>query len=299
MARPPPTPTNVQASDGTYTNGVLVTWQFSGGGIYNSADRWDIYRWADGEAPRYYTSHWGDAPYLDTMDVYGIPSDINTNYNYAVRAYSYYRGSSELSAADVGYVYVAGSSISGTTRSDTLLGTNGADIISGLSGNDTLYGGNHNDTLYGGTGKDRLNGDAGNDTFVGNKGNDTIYGGDGNDELYGGKGKDVMSGGSGADTFAFRNKSESKAKAKKADNIQDFQQGSDVIDLSAIDAFNFIGTTAFGRDSEGEIRYKQFDKAGTKKDFTMVYIDIDSDRGAEMSIKLKGLYTLTEDDFIL
>ena len=147
-----------------------------------------------------------------------------------------------------------------------------------------------------------------NNTITGNSGNNTLKGGAGNDKLYGGKGKDVMLGGSGADTFAFVNKSESSAKARKADNINDFQQGVDVIDLSAIDAsvglggndaFNFNGTTAFGTDSEGEIRYKQFDKAGTNKDFTMVYIDTDSDRSAEMSIKLKGLYTLTEDDFIL
>ena len=147
-----------------------------------------------------------------------------------------------------------------------------------------------------------------NNTITGNSGNNTLKGGAGNDKLYGGKGRDVMLGGSGADTFAFVNKSESSAKARKADNINDFQQGVDVIDLSAIDAsvglggndaFNFNGTTAFGTDREGEIRYKQFDKAGTKKDFTMVYIDIDSDRGTEMSIKLKGLYTLTEDDIIL
>ena len=180
--------------------------------------------------------------------------------------------------------------------------------IVGKTGNNELKGLNGNDKLYGGTGKDKLYGDNNHDKLYGGTGNDKLYGGKGNDKLYGGKGKDVMFGGSGADTFVFVNKSESKAKARKADIIKDFQQGTDVIDLSAIDAsvelggndaFNFIGTKAFGRDSEGEIRYKQFDKAGTKNDYTMVYIDVDGDRGTEMSIKLMGLHTLTEDDFIL
>ncbi|MBO6804998.1 MAG: M10 family metallopeptidase C-terminal domain-containing protein [Thalassospira sp.] len=164
------------------------------------------------------------------------------------------------------------------------------------------------ENVYSGDGTDKLFGDKESNLLSGGRGNDKLYGGSGQDKLYGGKGKDVMIGGSGADTFAFSNKPVSRAKADKADIIKDFQQGTDVIDLSSIDAsvelggndaFNFNGTTAFGRDSKGEIRYKQFDKDGTKKDFTMVYIDIDSDRGTEMSIKLKGLYTLTEDDFIL
>ena len=175
-------------------------------------------------------------------------------------------------------------------ENDLARGFDGSDKMRGHLGNDKLYGGNNNDKLYGGKGNDLLKGDAGRDILQGNTGKDTMF------------------GGSGADTFAFVNTSESKAKAKKADIIKDFQQDTDVIDLSAIDAstelggndaFSFNGTTAFSTESEGEIRYKQFDKAGAKKDYTRVVIDTDSDRGAEMSIKLMGLHSLTEDDFIL
>ena len=188
------------------------------------------------------------------------------------------------------------------------MGNAGNNKLSGKGGTDELQGGDGKDTLNGGNGADTITGGDAQDVLKGGKGNDLLKGDAGRDILQGNTGKDTMLGGSGADTFAFKNTSERKAKAKKADVIKDFQQGADVIDLSAIDAstelggndaFSFNGTTAFGTDSEGEIRYKQFDKAGTNKDFTMVYIDIDSDRSAEMSIKLKGLYTLTEDDFIL
>ena len=117
-----------------------------------------------------------------------------------------------------------------------------------------------------------------------------------------------MFGGSGADTFVFKKTSDSKVGASKADVIKDFQQGVDVIDLSAIDvsttlggnnAFTFDGTTSFGISNEGDIYYEKFNNDGTANDYTMVYIDTDNDRGTEMSIKLMGLHNLTADDFIL
>ena len=205
----------------------------------------------------------------------------------------------------------------GNANKNTIVGNSGNNELKGLNGNDKLYGGRGNDKLYGGKGNDQLYGGNNNDKLYGDKGNDKLYGGNNNDKLYGGagrdvlngsKGKDVMLGGSDVDTFKFLKTSESKAKVKKADIIKDFQQGADVIDLSAIDAstnlkgnntFTFNGADAFGTSKQGEIYYEQFDKAGTKKDFTMIYIDTDSDRGAEMSIKLNGLYTLTAYDFIL
>ena len=178
----------------------------------------------------------------------------------------------------------------GTGGNNTLKGNNGNDVLSGKNGNDKLYGGNNNDKLYGGNGNDLLKGGAGRDTLQGDAGKDTMF------------------GGSGADTFVFKKTSDSKVGASKADVIKDFQQGVDVIDLSAIDAstklsgnnaFTFDGTTSFGTSNQGDIYYKQFNNAGTSNDYTMVYIDTDSDRGTEMSIKLMGLHNLTADDFIL
>jgi Ca2+-binding RTX toxin-like protein len=178
----------------------------------------------------------------------------------------------------------------GTGSVNILKGNNGNDVLSGKNGNDKLYGGNNNDKLYGGSGNDLLKGDAGRDT------------------LQGDAGKDRMFGGSGADKFVFRITSDSNASASKADVIKDFTQGQDKIDLHFIDAstkisgnnaFTFDGTTSFGTSNQGDIYFKQFNNAGTAKDYTMVYIDTDSDRGTEMSIKLMGLYELTANDFIL
>jgi Ca2+-binding RTX toxin-like protein len=187
----------------------------------------------------------------------------------------------------------------GTAGNDQIIGSNigeyfygghGNDVLSGKNGNDKLYGGNNNDKLYGGSGKDLLKGDAGRDTLQGDAGKDTMF------------------GGSSADTFVFRKTSDSKATASKADIIKDFTQGQDKIDLHFIDAstkiggnnaFTFDGTTSFGTSKQGDIYFKQFNNDGTAKDYTMVYIDTDSDRGAEMSIKLMGLHTLTASDFIL
>ena len=100
------------------------------------------------------------------------------------------------------------STITGTSRNDTLYGTSSADRISGMSGNDILYGGAGNDTILGGAGIDILHGEAGNDsleggaggdTLNGNDGNDTLKGDDGNDTLFGGLGKDYLYGGAGND----------------------------------------------------------------------------------------------------
>ena len=117
-----------------------------------------------------------------------------------------------------------------------------------------------------------------------------------------------MFGGAGADTFVFTLSKDSSAKVSSADIIKDFDQGVDRIDLSAIDAstklrgnneFTFDGTKPFGTSKEGDIYYEQSDNVGTENDYTMVYIDTDNDRDAEMSIKLMGLHDLTASDFIL
>jgi hypothetical protein len=94
-------PTNITASDGLYTNGVQLTWSYTGS---DTIGRWDIYRWTSGQAPAFYTSVYGGNYYLDKFDVYGIPSDKNATYYYAVQAYSYTFGSGPLSGSDTGYI---------------------------------------------------------------------------------------------------------------------------------------------------------------------------------------------------
>jgi Ca2+-binding RTX toxin-like protein len=216
-----------------------------------------------------------------------------------------------------GYGNANGNTVTGNLGHNTLKGYKGDDVLYGKSGNDRLYGNGNDDKLYGGSGDDLLKGGSGLDLLKGGSGNDKLYGGSGDDILKGGvgrdilrgdAGKDTMVGGGGADLFVFRKASDSSASYSKADTIKGFKQGQDQIDLHFIDAstklsgnnaFTFDGTTSFGTSNEGDIYFKQLNNAGTAKDYTMVYIDTDSDRGTEMSIKLMGLYELTADDFIL
>ena len=126
--------------------------------------------------------------------------------------------------------------ITGNSRSNTLLSTVGDDVIDGGAGLDTvsytkataavsvtlasnaaqntggagtdtllnienLTGSRYNDTLTGNAGANRLNGGAGKDTLTGNAGNDVLTGGAGNDTLLGGEGNDTLIGGTGKDVL--------------------------------------------------------------------------------------------------
>ena len=73
---------------------------------------------------------------------------------------------------------------------------------------------------------------AGNDSFEGGSSDETVSGGDGDDVISAGKGDDVLAGGSGDDIFAF-------VKHGGSNSIQDFEDGPDLIDLTALN-------TAFG-----------------------------------------------------
>lgn len=73
-------------------------------------------------------------------------------------------------------------------------GNKGADTITASAGTDTLLGGQDNDLITGGGGGDFLNG---------NLGDDTVQGGAGSDTILGEGGRDILSGGGGADVFIF------------------------------------------------------------------------------------------------
>ncbi|MDN7139241.1 retention module-containing protein [Pseudomonas sp. JQ170] len=67
----------------------------------------------------------------------------------------------------------------------------------------TLTGTDGSDTLLAGAGNDTLTAGAGNDVLIGGDGDDTLQGGDGNDLLIGGAGNDVLDGGAGIDTASY------------------------------------------------------------------------------------------------
>ncbi len=198
--------------------------------------------------------------------------------------------------------------IAGQWGADTLRGNNGDDTLNGGTDRDALFGDAGVDWLIGGDGMDSLYGGADADRLAGDGGNDALYGGAGDDRLLGGAGRDFLFGDGGADQFQFTSIRDLTAKSSTTDVIFDFTAGQDKIDLSAIDAsrklagnnaFTFDGTKATGTSPQGDIFYRRYDFAGTSRDYTLVFIDVDADPSAEAVVFLTGLHRLTAGDFIL
>lgn len=192
--------------------------------------------------------------------------------------------------------------LSGDDKANTLTGYANDDIIRGQGGNDRLEGDDGYDVLFGGTENDSIYGGDQNDVLYGEAGSDYLSGDNGTDLISGGLGRDFLGGGLGADIFEFRSLTHSSASAGAADSILDFQHLIDDIDVSRIDAnalvsgnqaFVFKGPQAFS--GAGQIR-TVYDQAS---DDTVVLFNTDSDRAAEMAIRIDGMVTLTKGDFIL
>ena len=169
--------------------------------------------------------------------------------------------------------------------------------IWGEGGNDLLRAGGTDSVLSGGDGSDRVFGGGGDDSLLGNAGKDTLRGGAGSDLLRGGTGRDTLTGGIGDDTFRFSDKGEA-GKGVNRDVITDFQPGSDLVDLSAIDAntllagnqaFVFIGNDVFS--GAGQIR---FANAGG-----ILSGDLNGDGVPDFQIEFSNHPMLTAADFIL
>jgi len=157
--------------------------------------------------------------------------------------------------------------------------------------------------VNGGAGKDTLLGGSVDDSFTGGDDNDVLKGFLGDDLLTGGKGADTLLGGRGADTFVITSKADSGLNASNRDVIRDFSTNEgDVIDLGFMDAntvtagnqaFVFIGTGAF-TGAAGELRYELV--AGGN---AILYGNIDSNAGADFSIYLSNVASLSSADFLL
>ena len=246
-------------------------------------------------------------------------------------------GSFNLSEKDfLGLPIAVNDILSGTDGDDVLRGFDGDDVLIGLGGSDTLDGGAGSDTadysgssssfrldlnifgqqLTGFTGADtlisieNLTGGAGANSFFGNAvanrlaggaGTDLLDGRGGDDVLVGGLGRDTLTGGTGTDIFVFENVAESRVGKNSADQITDFQQGTDKIDLSGIDAtsdstsndaFTFVGGALFSGRA-GELR-TSFSGGNT-----VVTGDTNGDRFADFEIVIPNRITLVATDFVL
>lgn len=171
----------------------------------------------------------------------------------------------------------------GTNQADTLVGNSGDNSLAGRGGNDLLRGKDGDDLLQGGAGDDTLNGGAGNDT------------------LCGGTGSDLLRGRAGADQFVFNDLDDSRPGEGQRDVIADFEPGTDLIDLAAIDAdtglagdqaFAFIGSDPF-TGTAGELRFE------TQGNLVLLQGDVDGDGAADIEIELSGPLVLLVGDIIL
>jgi Ca2+-binding RTX toxin-like protein len=184
---------------------------------------------------------------------------------------------------------------------DTIYGNGGADQLSGGSsfdwiyggtGSDSLIGGRQDDRLVGGRGRDILAGGTKSDGLFGGLGNDLLRGGGATDRLSGGAGGDRLGGGKGADEFIYRETAES-GPAGAVDRIRDFETGTDLLDLSRIDAiaggaddaFAWLGATGFGGNA-GELVLQEV-TAGSGD--WHVLGDTDGDAVADLRIRLDRL----------
>lgn len=185
------------------------------------------------------------------------------------------------------------------SRRNSLIGLGGNDSLEGRNAADTLEGGNGNDILAAQGGDDFLDGGDGADSLDGGAGRDTLVGGAGDDILLGGMGADSLTGGAGADIFRF-NVMDSSGNFN-SDRILDFEFGTDLIDLSAIDAnwtlighqqFSFIGSAAFS-GAVGELRYE------TRGGDIWIMADTDGSGWAGVQIVIAGSTAPIASDFIL
>jgi Ca2+-binding RTX toxin-like protein len=208
----------------------------------------------------------------------------------------------------------------GNALANSITGAAGADRFSGGAGNDTLNGADGSDILRGGLGRDALVGDAGNDLLLGEEDDDQLFGGAGNDTLQGGAGRDrleggadndvliggaerdVLIGGPGNDRFVYQAVTDAPALPVGSiiEKILDFEQGKDLINLSAIDArLGQAGDQAFQLGAPPPVGVQGrlwVDFAfGTR----IVRGDVNGDAVADFRIDVVFSGTLTEADFIL
>ncbi|MFW9605368.1 MAG: hypothetical protein ACMV0I_02235, partial [Pseudomonas sp.] len=161
-------------------------------------------------------------------------------------------------------------------------------VLSALANNAALTGNAGNNTLTGNTSANNLKGGVGIDTLKGGAGNDT---------LIGGAGKDVLNGGTGKDIFKLEKLIESGVTAAERDVVQGFVRGQDKLGLSALDANTAVaGDQSFDTIISKSATFTQAGQLQLKEG--ILYGNTDADVGAEFSIALTGITTLTLADII-
>ena len=205
--------------------------------------------------------------------------------------------------------------LTGTTTDDRIQGTRREDIVFGSDGDDSIL--TYGEPQGGGPfavyraqatdGADIVLAGEGDDRVSTGGGADTIYGGEGDDVITAGAGADAIFGGSGDDVFTFgwlggpSDQADTRTGRNGRDSILDFQQGSDLIDLSGYAEASgavWIGTDRPTNTDELQVGYR------TEGFATIVEFYAPSDgRGGRAprltgEIEVLGPVTLTEGDFV-
>lgn len=124
----------------------------------------------------------------------------------------------------------------------------------------------------------------------GGSGNDKLIGNAADNRLTGGGGKDALTGGAGRDVFAFAASTDSAVGANR-DVVTDFIRGEDKLDFGGAGGRTFLGTAAFSGVA-GQVNYVV---EGGK---TLVRLDSDGDRVADLEVELTGVAQLDSLDFV-
>ncbi|QRM31357.1 calcium-binding protein [Microvirga sp. VF16] len=193
---------------------------------------------------------------------------------------------------------------------DRMWGGDGSDMMSGDGGDDRLWAGENGDFALGWDGNNQIWGEGGNDVLVGGQGNDSLYGDAGDDTLMGSEGADQLTGGEGRDEFIYRGPyngpavEESPATSAGADQILDFQYGTDTIDFDYPEAagpgtpenFHSEGTNADSMDAavqeanqnyrEDHLTYLYLANEGADTGYLLA--DLDGNGSFEFGITLVG-----------
>jgi len=145
-------------------------------------------------------------------------------------------------------------------------------------------------------------GGAGTDTIYGTDKANLINGGQGDDVITGRGGADTLVGWTGKDTFVYADVEDSGLDAKH-DVITDFTHGEDTLDFSLLhpdtrkDKLAFIETDKFD-GGKGELHFKIYNEAGDSNDHTIVEVDMNGDKTADLQIYLDDVMHLNKGDFM-
>ncbi|WP_293566844.1 calcium-binding protein [Phaeodactylibacter sp.] len=240
----------------------------------------------------------------DDGDIITGNSDNNRIYTYAGddlvnsgaghdTIYSHYAGSNTINSGDDNdliYSNLTGNNIDGGNGIDRLSYHYSSvavdiDMTTGIASNnngdqdaftniESVYGSGHDDVIQGDSLSNVIYGLDGDDEIRGGGGDDTIYGAEGNDIINGEAGRDYLFGDIGNDIFVFSDLTHSTGVEQ--DRIEDFEQGNDLIDLSAF-TFTSISDLTITQDTLN------------------TYF---ADAGSDFIFRVDGLHSLNDNDFI-